>query len=108
MNSIPTDPTHRLTTIDPDVKPIPKSPPNSIFRFIEQVQTELDQIRDEYKHKFDQDQAYIEREINLLINEERQTFDKLDRYLIDHRRQAEKRNNNHTNKRKYSPSSSTQ
>ncbi len=104
-NSINTDLTNRLTTIDADIKPIRSISSNNILRFVEQFQNDLDQIKDEYRLKFDKDQKYIEQEINLLINEERDTFDKLDRYLTDHRRRVEKRNNN---KRKHSPSSSTQ
>ncbi len=80
-------------------------PSNNILRFVEQFQNDLDQIKDEYRLKFAKDQKYIEQEINLLINEERETFDKLNRYVIDHRKRVEKHNNN---KRKYSPSSSTQ
>jgi hypothetical protein len=77
-----------------------------MLHFVEQFQTELDQIKDEYKLKFVNDRTYIEQEINLLIKEERQTFDKLNRYLSDHRRRVEKHNNN--NKRKYSPSPSAE
>jgi len=106
-NSINTDLTNRLTTIDADIKPIRNSSSNNILRFVEQFQNDLDQIKDEYRLKFDKDQKYIEQEINLLINEERNTFDKLNRYLTDHRRRVEKHNHNN-NKRKYSPSSSTQ
>ena len=53
--------------------------------------------------KFAKDRSYIEQEINLLVNEERQTFNKLNGYLSDNRQRIEKRN---SNKRKYSPSSS--
>jgi hypothetical protein len=107
INSINTDPTYRLTTMDTDIKPIRKIPSNNILRFVEQFENDLDQIKDEYRLKFEKDQAYIEQEINLLINEERQTFDKLNHYLIDHRKRVEKRNNNN-NKRQHSPSSSSQ
>ena len=100
------DPSSRLTTIDVDIKPIQKSSSNNNLRFLEQVQIELDQIKDEYRYKFEQDRAYIEKEIDLLINEERQTFDRLSRRLIDHRRRVEKRDVN--NKRKFSPTSSAQ
>ncbi|CAF2468184.1 unnamed protein product [Rotaria sp. Silwood2] len=88
---------------DTDTKPIRPVPSNNILNFFDQCQNELDQIRDEYKSKFAENRTYIEQEINLLIDEERQTLDKLDRYLNDHRRRVEKRNNN---KRKHSPSSS--
>jgi hypothetical protein len=106
-NSINTDLTNRLTTIEADIKPIRSSSSNNILRFVEQFQNDLDQIKDEYRLKFDKDQKYIEQEINLLINEERDTFDKLNRYLTDHRRRVEKHNHNNNNKRKCSPSSST-
>jgi hypothetical protein len=107
-NSTSTDLMSRSTTIDLDVKPIPKARSNNILKFFEQLQTELDDVKAEYKSKFDQDQVHIEREINLLINEERQTFEKLNRYLTDHRRRAEQRqnSNNKTIKRKYSSSPS--
>ena len=74
-----------------DVKPVEKSPTNSVSRFIEQFQTELEQIQHDYKSKFDKDQAHIEREFNLLVDEERRTFENLKQYLHDHRRRAEKR-----------------
>ncbi len=86
-----------------DIKPIRQPPSNNILHFVEQFQNELDQIKDEYMLKFAKDRTYIEQEINLLVNEERQTFDKLKRYLSDHRNRIEKRN---SNKRKYSASSS--
>jgi hypothetical protein len=101
--SINTDFACRLTTTDMDTKPIKQPPSNNISRFVEQFQNELDQIKDAYLLKFAKDRTSIEQEINLLINEERQTFDKLNRYLSDHRRRIEKRN---SNKRKYSPPSS--
>ncbi len=104
-NITPTSINTDLTTMDTDIKPIQKPPSTNLLRFVEQFENEIEQIRDEYKSKFDKDQAYIQQEINLLINEERQTFDKLNRYLIDHRRRIERRSNH---KRKYSPSSSTQ
>jgi hypothetical protein len=100
-NSISTDSETRLTTTDVDIKPIP----NHIFRFVEQIQTELDQIKDEYRLKFEKDRQYIDQEMNLLIKEEHQTFEKLNRYLSDHRKRMEKRNSSN-NKRKSSPSSS--
>ncbi|CAF0815671.1 unnamed protein product [Rotaria sordida] len=99
-----TDLLHQLTTVDTDIKPIRPIASNNILKFFEQCQNELDQIRDEYRSKFDENRRYIEQEINLLIDEERQALDKLNRYLNDHRRRVEKRNNN---KRKHSPSSST-
>ncbi|CAF1078726.1 unnamed protein product [Adineta ricciae] len=74
-----------------DVKPVEKLPTNSLSQFIEQFQTELEQIQHDYKSKFDKDQAHIEREFNLLVDEERRTFENLRQYLKDHRRRAEKR-----------------
>jgi len=103
MTSTNTDLACRLTTTDMDIKPIRQPPSNNILHFVEQFQNELDQIKDEYMLKFAKDRTYIEQEINLLVNEERQTFDKLKRYLSDHRNRIEKRN---SNKRKYSASSS--
>lgn len=85
------------TTIDVDIKPISKIQLNPILRFAEQFRSDLDQIRNEYRLKFNKDQKFIEQEINTLIHEESETFNKLNRYLFDN----QKRN---TNKRKYSPS----
>jgi hypothetical protein len=102
--SINNDPAYRVVTQDADIKPFNKISLGNTSRFLEQVQIELDQIKDEYTVKFEKDRKYIEQEVNLLINEERQTLDKLNGYLNDHRRRVDKRNNN--NKRKHSPSSS--
>lgn len=74
-----------------DVKPVEKLPANSLSRFVEQFQTEIEQIQQDYKSKFDKDKASIEREVNLLVDEERRTFEHLKQYLNDHRRRAEKR-----------------
>ncbi|CAF0779298.1 unnamed protein product [Rotaria sp. Silwood1] len=94
-----TDLLYQFTSVDTDTKPIRPIPSNNLLNFVEQCQNELDQIRDEYRSKFAENRTYIEQEINLLIDEERQTLNKLDRYLSDHRRRVEKRNNN--NKRKH-------
>jgi hypothetical protein len=66
--------------IDKDTKPI-KNVTNSILSFIEEYQNEIDQIKDEYMKKFTRDRTSIEHEINRLINDERTTLDKVNRYM---------------------------
>lgn len=90
--------------IDVDIKPIQTIPSNNFSRFVEQFETDLDQLTEEYRLKYENDQKFIQQEMNSLINEERDAFDKLNRYLIDHRKSLEKCNNS---KRKHS-STSTQ
>lgn len=94
----------QLNIIDIDTKPVRQISSINTSRFAEFFQSELDQIRSEYGLKFEEDRISIDREINQLIREERQTFEKFKRYLIDHRRNIENRNN--STKRKHSPSSS--
>lgn len=91
-------------TTDTDIKPNRIMKSNNMLHFVEQYQNELDQIKNEYMSKFAKDRTYIEQEINLLIDEERQTLDKINRYLNDQRRRVEKRKDF---KRKHSPASST-
>jgi len=79
------------TTIDIDVKPNINCPPSSSMQFYEGIQIELEQISCEYRSKFDNDQRHIDQEIRLLIKEERNTFDKLQRYLSDQNKQSKKR-----------------
>jgi hypothetical protein len=71
--------------IETDVKPM-----KNVLQFIEQFQNEIDQIKDEYQTKFHRDRTSIEYEINRLINDERNKFDKLGRYLNEHRRSSRK------------------
>ena len=61
------------------------------MQFYEGIQIELEQISCEYRSKFDNDQRHIDKEIRLLIKEERNTFDKLQRYLSDQNKQSKKR-----------------
>lgn len=61
------------------------------MQFYEGIQIELKQISHEYRSKFDTDQRHIDQEIRLLIKEERNTFDKLQRYLSDQNKQTKKR-----------------
>jgi len=77
------------------VKPDKKKSNN----FGEQIEYELNQLKDEYILKFTNNRTYIEQEINRLIDDERETFDKLNRYLNEQKRHSKK--NDH--KRKYSP-----
>ncbi len=80
-----TDSINELT----DRKPI-KNLTNNILKFVEQYQNEIDQIKDEYMMKFTKDRTSIEHEINRLMNDERITFDKLERYLYKQRRRSTK------------------
>ncbi|CAF3933479.1 unnamed protein product [Adineta steineri] len=102
--SISMDPEYRPETSDVDIKPFNKVPSNNILQFVEQFDNELDQIKNEYLSKFSKDRTTIEREINQLINEERQTLNRLDRYLNDRRKRVEKR---HNKKRRHSSPSSS-
>lgn len=70
--------------IETDTKPM-KNLTNNILKFVEQFQNDIDQIKDEYMIKFTKDRTSIEHEINRLINDERTTFDKIDKYLYEHR-----------------------
>jgi hypothetical protein len=64
---------------------------NGIRQFADDVQTELDQIRNEYQRKYADDRTLLEREIHGLIDDERRTFEKLKRYLNDQRHRTDKR-----------------
>ncbi len=79
-----TDSINELRVIQTDRKSI-KNLTNNILKFVEQYQNEIDQIKDEYMMKFTKDQTSIEHEINRLMNDERITFDKLERYLYKQR-----------------------
>jgi Mg2+ and Co2+ transporter CorA len=85
--------------IETDTKPI-KNVTNNLSKFIEQFQNEIDQIKDEYIMKFTKDRASIEHEINRLMNDERVTLDKLQRYLSQHRKRSSIKSSD--NKRKHS------
>jgi len=81
------DSINELRVIETDRKSI-KNLTNNIFKFIEQYQNEIDQIKDEYMMKFTKDRTLIEHEINRLMNDERITFDKLERYLYKYRHRS--------------------
>jgi hypothetical protein len=80
-----TDSINELRVIQTDRKPI-----KNLIKFVEQYQNEIDQIKDEYMMKFTKDRTSIEHEINRLMNDERITFDKLERYLYKQRRRSTK------------------
>jgi hypothetical protein len=79
------EPISQSRIIETDTKPI-KNTTNNILKFVEQFHNEIDQIKDEYMIKFTKDRTLIEHEINRLMNDERITFDKLQRYLHKNRR----------------------
>jgi hypothetical protein len=87
--AINSDTNYQSRAIETDMKPM-KNVTNNICKFIEQFQNEIDQIKDEYRTKFTRDRTSIEHEINRLINDERIKFDKLGRYLYEHRRSSTK------------------
>lgn len=96
---------NRLTTMDVDVKPVQNnSSSNDLLQFFEQMKQEIEQTRNEYRSKFEQDRIHIQQEIDLLITEEQHTLERLNRYLNDRRGRADNRHHNTYYKRKYSPS----
>lgn len=100
----PSESNNRLTTIDVDVKPVRNdSPPNDLLLFVEQMKQDIEQTKNEYRLKFEQDQMDIQREFDLLISEERQTLEKLNRYVNDRRSRPDQRHPHTSYKRKYSP-----
>ena len=68
-----------------------KSVVHNTATFVEQIQNEIKRIRDEYLNKFLQDRRLIDGEITRLITNEQTNFEKLHRYLCDHRRPADQR-----------------
>ncbi|CAF2963986.1 unnamed protein product, partial [Rotaria sp. Silwood2] len=91
------DSSNQSKIIETDNKSV-KIVKNNIFKFVEQFQNEIDQIKDEYIIKYTKDQTNIEHEVNQFINNERITFDKINRYLYDNRRHS---NKSYHNQRKH-------
>lgn len=90
-----------IESTDLDVKPLREtSPKNDLLNFAEQMEIELEKLRNEYQSKFEQDRVKIDEGIDCLIEEERRTLTSLNRYLIDRRHRP---HSTHY-KRKYSPS----
>jgi len=90
------DSTHQSIVIETDTKSI-KNATKNILQFVEQFQKELERIKDEYMMKFTRDRTFIEHELNRLLNDERIAFDKIDRYLYEHRPHSTKSYDNRRN-----------
>ena len=92
--------------IDIDIKPPQENSSKSdLLKFAEEMEMELEKLRNEYRVKFQHDQVKIAKEIDSLIKEEQQTLENLNCYLSDRRRpHSDYRKRTTHYKRKYSPS----
>ena len=84
--SIQSSSSHLNGKADPDTKPKSTTRPKNILQFVEQFQHDLDQIKEDYRLQFAGDRAHIEREMRILVEEERLTLRKLSDYLKDQRK----------------------
>lgn len=74
-----------LNCIETDLKPTGNFHNHSL-KFLENYQNELEQIKDEYRRKFHQDQTRLEDEITRLIHHEQMTFKHHQRTNSNHKR----------------------
>ncbi|CAF3801054.1 unnamed protein product, partial [Rotaria sp. Silwood1] len=96
--NINSDSLNQSRIIEIDEKKSIKNLKKNLLKFIEEYENEIDQIKDEYMIKYTKDRTNIEHEINRLINDERISFDRVNRYLYDNQRHSDK---SYENKRRY-------
>jgi hypothetical protein len=56
------------------------------MNFFERIQNEITQLKEDYAKKFSRDRTFIDYEINRIVNDQRITFDKLERCVVNQQR----------------------